>query len=74
MFLKRKQNSGAEQKQPVGKKSYPILHIIKSLQDYQKDLVQKEVSSLFELNMVSRSFDEVLEEAGQFQTKLQNFD
>jgi len=44
------------------------------LQDYQKDLVQKEVSSLFELNMVSRSFDEVLEEAGQFQTKLQNFE
>lgn len=77
MFLKRKQkidNSDIEQKQQVGKKSYPILHIIKSLQNYQRDLVQKEVSSLFELNKVSHSFDEVLEEAEQFQTKLQNFE
>ncbi|MCI9353774.1 MAG: chemotaxis protein [Firmicutes bacterium] len=77
MFLKRKQkkeSNSVEQKQPIGKKSHSILHIIKSLQGYQKDLVQKEVSSLFELNMVSHSFDEVLQEAGQFQTKLQNFE
>ncbi len=60
MFLKRKQkkeSNSVEQKQPIGKKSHSILHIIKSLQGYQKDLVQKEVSSLFELNMVSHSFD-----------------
>lgn len=53
---------------------YPIIHIVKSLKGYQQDLVQKEVSSLFELNKINHSFDDVVKEAGQFQSELENFE
>lgn len=33
--------------------SHPILHVMGSLKDYQKDLVQKEVDSLNQLGMVT---------------------
>ena len=51
---------------------YPVLHVAGSLKDYQKELVQKEVSSLWELRQVGASFSGVLREADQFQTKLKN--
>jgi len=54
------------------KSLYPVLHVAGSLKDYQKELVQKEVSSLWELRQVGASFSGVLREADQFQTKLKN--
>lgn len=78
MFFKKKQTKQQHhhhhEQQQTTDKLYPIVHIVKSLKGYQQDLVQKEVSSLFELNMINRSFDEVLKEAGQFQSKLQDFE
>ena len=60
--------------QKVENNMYPILHIVKSLKEYHKELVQKEVSALFQLNMISRSFDSVLTEAQQFRSKLDDFE
>ncbi len=54
------------------KSLYPFLHVAGSLKDYQKELVQKEVASLWELRQVGASFSSVVREADQFQTKLQN--
>ena len=54
------------------KSLYPFLHVAGSLKDYQKELVQKEVASLWELRQVGASFSSVVQEADQFQTKLQN--
>ena len=50
---------------------YPVLHVAESLKAYQKELVQKEVASLWELSMVGRAFSGVLKEADHFQEKLQ---
>lgn len=55
------------------KNLYPILHVTNSLREYQKELVKKEVDSLWELSMVGNSFDNVLKEAVVFQTKLEDF-
>ena len=52
---------------------YPVLHVIRCLDDYKKDLINKEVESLFELGMVNSSFVDVLKKADHFNTKLQNF-
>ncbi len=52
---------------------YPVLHVASSLNDYQKELAQKEVESLSELSMVSSSFAGVLNEAENFQAQLQDF-
>ena len=52
---------------------YPILHVTNSLKDYKKELIEKEVESLFELGMVGSSFSGVLSRADSFQTQLQNF-
>ena len=54
------------------KSLYPILHVAESLKEYQKELVKKEVASLFELSLVNSSFSGVLKEADQFQAKLQD--
>ena len=51
----------------------PLLHISGSLKEYQKELVQKEVESLWELSQVNHSFSGILTEADQFQTRLMNF-
>ncbi|WP_295748350.1 methyl-accepting chemotaxis protein [uncultured Oscillibacter sp.] len=50
---------------------YPVLHVADSLKEYQKEMVKKEVASLWELSMVGKSFSGVLKEADQFQAKLQ---
>lgn len=52
---------------------YPVLHVISTLKDYQKEMVRKEVESLLELSKVGSSFDGVLNEADQFQGQLQDF-
>ena len=51
---------------------YPILHVAGSLKEYQKELVQKEVASLWELSLVGTSFSSVLKEADHFQSRLQS--
>ncbi len=53
------------------KSLYPILHIAESLKSYQRDLVKKEVASLWELGQVGSTFSGVLQEGDQFQEKLQ---
>lgn len=52
---------------------YPILHVADSLKEYKKDLINKEVESLFELGLVGSSFAGVLTKADSFQTRLQDF-
>ena len=53
------------------KSLYPVLHVAGSLKEYQKELVQKEVASLWELSMVNAAFSNVLKETEHFQVKLQ---
>lgn len=61
-------------KQPVqGKGLYPVLYVLNNLNEYKEILIQNEVSSLQELSLVSSSFDHVLQEAENFQYKLQDF-
>ncbi len=57
--------------QEEAKSLYPVLHVAGSLKDYQRELVKKEVASLWELSQVGASFSGVLEEGDQFQEKLQ---
>ena len=54
--------------------TYPILHVMDSLKDYQRDLVQKEVDSLNQLGQVNHSFRRVLNESENFQKTLQDFE
>lgn len=35
---------------------YPVLHVMDSLKDYQRDLLKKEVDSLDQLDMINSSF------------------
>lgn len=55
------------------KSLYPILHMTDSLKEYKFKLVDKEVESLWELNMISNTFSDVLKEADQFHIKLHDF-
>ena len=52
------------------KSLYPIAHVAGSLKAYQKELVQKEVTSLWELSMVGSAFSSVLSDAEHFHSKL----
>ncbi len=52
---------------------YPILHVTESLKGYQKDILEKEVASLQELDMVNRSFHHVLGESENFKERLKDF-
>ena len=52
------------------KSLYPIVHVAGSLKAYQKELVQKEVTSLWELSMVGSAFSNVLSDAEHFHSKL----
>lgn len=71
---------GRRNKQEVGAESksmdnlYPVLHVVDTLKGYHKDVVQKEVDSLWELNEIRRSFGGVLKEAENFQEKLLDFE
>ena len=55
------------------KSLYPVLYVTESLKDYHQALVQSEVSSLYELSMVSKSFGNVLNESDHFKETLQDF-
>ncbi len=72
MFFFKKRKQKPKQTQNTGNNLYPILHVINSLNDYKKELIQKEVESLWALNSVGSSFSNVLNEADTFQTQLQD--
>lgn len=72
MFSKKRRNKSG-QIYHTEESLYPILHVTGSLKDYKKDLIDKEVKSLFELSMVGSSFSGVLDKADHFQTQLQDF-
>lgn len=55
------------------KSLYPVLHVAGSLKEYQRELVKKEVASLWELSQVGASFSDVLRGGDQFQLKLQGW-
>ncbi len=54
--------------------TYPILHVMDSLKEYQRELVQKEVDSLYQLGMVNSSFRGALNKSDNFQRTLQEFE
>ncbi len=55
------------------KSLYPVLYVTDHLKDYKDELIQKEVESLWELNLVNKSFSSVLEKADHFQEQLMDF-
>ncbi len=72
LWRKKQKKTGKEYKEEKG--LYSVVYVTDVLKDYQKELVQKEVESLWELNLIGSSFDGVLKEATQFQDKLQEFE
>ena len=66
--------SFGKKSQQKSKSLYPVLYVTGSLKDYHQALVQSEVSSLYEIGMVSKSFSDVLTESENFRETLQNFD
>lgn len=52
---------------------YPVLYVTDSLKEYKKDLVNKEVQSLWELKLIGSSFSDVMKKADHFQEELQDF-
>lgn len=52
----------------------PILYVIESLDDYRNVLIQREVASLNELSMVSKSFKTVLVDSENLKDSLQDFE
>ncbi len=69
MLLRKKDRQSVQAREV--KSLYPVLHVAGSLKDHQKELVKKEVASLWELSQVGNSFSDVLREGDQFQAKLQ---
>lgn len=70
-FSKKSEVSGKEEnKSNENINLYPIVHVSRSLKDYQKQLIQKEVSSLQELREVQTAFEDVLEENSALREKL----
>lgn len=63
-----------ESKQKKEDSLYPVLHIAGSIKNYHEQIVQQEVASLQELDMVSKSFQNVLSKSDRFQEKLQDFE
>ncbi len=73
MSFSKKRRNKSGQVYHTEESLYPVLHVTNSLKDYKKELINKEVESLFELGMVGSSFSGVLNKADSFQTQLQNF-
>ena len=53
---------------------YPVVHVMNTLKEYEKEMVQKEVDSVWELNEIRGSFDTVLRETESFQERLSDFE
>lgn len=52
---------------------YPLVHVARSLEEYRKQLVSKEVASLQELSDVQTAFEQVLQDDSQMKERLENF-
>lgn len=72
MLFRKENKKDSGKTSSTQKDLYPILYVIDSLKQYHTDLVNKEVQSLLELNLIGSSFDSVLTEANHFQEKLEN--
>ncbi len=72
-MLYRKERQRAGQTQHDEQSLYPVLYVTEHLKDYKEELIHKEVQSLWELSMIRKSFSDVLKNANQFQTQLQEF-
>ncbi|MCI8281129.1 MAG: chemotaxis protein [Lachnospiraceae bacterium] len=62
------------QQESKDKSLYPVLYVMESLKDYHRILVQGEVDSLNELSLVSKSFEDVLEDSEGFRGTLEDFE
>ncbi len=71
LFAEKTRQKPVPQRAPEKTGLSPVLHVADSLKGYQKELVEKEVASLFELSLVNSTFSGVLSEADHFQEKLQ---
>lgn len=66
----KRQEDAAENEESL----YPVVHVMNTLKEYEKEMVQKEVDSLWELNEIRGSFGTVLEETESFQGRLVDFE
>ncbi len=74
LFLKKSPKQKPLRRQARAEKNlYPLIHVTNSLKDYQRELAKKEVEALQELGLISNSFDGVLGETENFQSKLEDF-
>lgn len=73
MLFKKNTPKEMPQEIPVKDRLYPVQHVAQSIKEYQKEITEKEVASLLELEMVKQSFHDVLSESDTFQDKLQDF-
>ena len=74
LFLKKSPGQKPPREQARAEKNlYPLIHVTNSLKDYQQELAKKEVDSLRELGLISSSFNSVLGETENFQSRLEDF-
>jgi len=74
LFLKKSPGQKPPRKQARAEKNlYPLIHVTNSLKDYQQELAKKEEDSLRELGLISSSFNSVLGETENFQSRLEDF-
>ena len=74
LFLKKSPGQKPPRKQARAEKNlYPLIHVTNSLKGYQQELAKKEVDSLRELGLISSSFNSVLGETENFQSRLEDF-
>ena len=74
LFLKKSPGQKPPRKQARAEKNlYPLIHVTNSLKDYLQELAKKEVDSLRELGLISSSFNSVLGETENFQSRLEDF-
>ena len=75
MAFGKKKNKEAVVAAPVYEKRdyHSILHIARSLEDYQKKLAEKEVESLQELHEVETTFDDVMNENAELHNTMTAF-
>lgn len=70
----RNDNTNIQLNVKAAPKDYaPIRHIARSIKDYQKELVEKEVASLNELQFIQESFEMVLKEDKELKEEMEKF-
>ena len=74
MLFRRDNKHASGKAQNREKDLSSVLYVMESLKQYHTDLVEKEVASLWELNLIGTSFNGVLGETEHFQEKLQDLE